>query len=432
MSSQLIQQFTDYFHEQRQRNDSLMISSDRQVFAKSGDTTCPPTPVRQHSLQQYLRPAYGKGRPEPRTIGNHPDFDDLSGTQLARICPIVTMFMDIESSTRLGLWYDGEEVAWIKNAFLCTAIELVHAFDGHVHRIMGDAVMAFFGGQDRKVEDAAIDAINCASMVWFFVKSTVIPTLKQEGYDEDFGIRVGVDYAPQAYWCSYGFPGVEEVTATAFEVDAASKLQHSAGRNQIMLGQRIQEFLDLPEVVTAVKQVQRNGELVREPFLLPNHRLRDGKSNNYQQVLLRVEEYLKCSPLANEVAEAINGQRFQPLSVHMNLHKERGQPAMKEYCSSSFILPKDHSIKFELSLPFQPRLPFTVEFAVENHGKEAREHRGDNMGNHKTERKIIKYLPRQIITHWEDLKYRGLHYMTITVRDASRIITRHRLGVFIE
>ena len=128
----------------------------------------------------------------------------------------------------------------------------------------------------------------------------------------------------------------------------------------------------------------------------------------------------------------INGQRLQPLSVRMKLHKGPDEPSIKEYSSSSFVLPKDHWIRFELSLPFQPRLPFTVEFAVENHGKEAIEAGGQTLGNHKTEKQATKYQPREIISHWEHLEFRGLHYMTITVRDASGTLTRRRLGVFIE
>ena len=55
--------------------------------------------------------------------------------------------MDMEGSTRLNLLHSPSEVARIKNAFSRMAMEVVKAFDGHVHRIMGDAVMAYFGGK---------------------------------------------------------------------------------------------------------------------------------------------------------------------------------------------------------------------------------------------------------------------------------------------
>jgi len=386
----------------------------------------------QYTLQRVLRPAFGKGDVRPVTIGDHPDFAHLAGTDESITCPIVTLFMDIESSTRLELWYTPAQVAEIKNAFLCTAIEMVHAFDGHVHRLQGDAVMAFFGGRDVRPENAAVDAINCASALWLFVKSTVIPALQREGYDEDFGIRIGVDYAPDAYWRAYGYPGVDEVSATGFGVSAAAKLQHSAGRNQIMLGQRLVEFIDLPDAVTRVKYVQRDGKDEPESILLPNITMRDGKPHNYKKVLLRAEEYLRCGPLAEAASQFIGDANFQPLRLSMSVCREKGGTPLAGYSAASLVLPKDHWIRFELSLPFQPMLPYTIKFDVENHGKEARQHGGESFDNHTTEKTVSSAAQHANSVHWESTRYRGLHYMTITVSNSSGAVARRRVGVYIE
>ncbi len=386
----------------------------------------------QYTLQRMLRPAFGKGEVRPVTLGDHPDFAHLAGTDNAITCPIVTLFMDIESSTRLELWYTPAQVAEIKNAFLCTAIEMVHAFDGHVHRLQGDAVMAFFGGRNTRSEDAAVDAINCASVLWLFVKSTVIPALQREGYDEDFGIRIGVDYAPDAHWRAFGYPGVDEVSATGFGVSAAAKLQHSAGRNQIMLGQRLVEFMDLPDVVTKLKMVKRDGGDESEPFLLPNITMRDGKPHNYRKVLLRAEEYLRCGPLAEAAAQFIDDTNFQPLRVEMSVCKVQYGIPIKGYSAASLVLPKNHWIRFDLGLPFQPMFPYTVKFAVENHGREALADGGESLGNHSKEITVSSASQHSNIVHWEHTAFRGLHYMTITVSNASRTVARRRVGVFIE
>ncbi|MEO1128488.1 MAG: adenylate/guanylate cyclase domain-containing protein [Planctomycetota bacterium] len=344
----------------------------------------------------------------------------------------MTLFMDIESSTRLGLWYEPAEVAQIKNAFICTAIELVHAFDGHVHRIQGDAVMAFFGGAKVKSEDAVVDALNAASTLWLFVKSTVIPMLKAEGYDEDFGIRVGIDYAPDAHWRSFGYPGVDEFSATAFQVDAAAKLQSAAGRNQIMLGQTLVEHLDIPDVITDTKTVFRDGDHQQEVYLLPNHTLPNGSRHNYRQVLLRAEEYLRCSPLAEAATSYTGDPNLQPIQLKMTVHQEEDGPALDEYASSSLVLPKGRHIRFAVSLPFRPRLPYTVTFEVENHGKQAHALAGDSYDNHTTVREIKSTRQHDNIVHWEHTAYRGLHYMTIVVKDCSKTLARRRVGVFIE
>lgn len=44
---------------------------------------------------------------------------------------------------------------------------------------------------------------------------------------------------------NYGIPGINEVTATSFFVDIASKLQHKAPKNSIMLGESLVNKLGL-------------------------------------------------------------------------------------------------------------------------------------------------------------------------------------------
>src|SRR5262245_53531860 len=95
-------------------------------------------------IQQELRPLFGKGAPVPPSIGDHPDFVHLKGTTDVAFAPVTTLFMDMEGSTRLGLIYEPQQVYQIKNAFIQTTIDIIKSFDGHVHRIMGDAVMAYF------------------------------------------------------------------------------------------------------------------------------------------------------------------------------------------------------------------------------------------------------------------------------------------------
>jgi len=260
----------------------------------------------------------------------------------------------------------------------------------------------------------------------------VIPTLQREGYDEDFGIRIGVDYAPDAYWSSFGYPGVDEVSATGFGVSAAAKLQHAAGGNQIMLGQKLVEFLDLPETVTKVKTVQRNGTDEPEPFILPNITLRDGKPHNYRKVLLRAEEYLRCGPLAEAASKFTGDPNLQPLRLTMSVYKEKGGTPLAGYSAASLVLPKKHWIRFDLSLPFQPMFPYKVTFEVENHGREAVADAGEKCGNHSSEQVVSTAAQHRNLVHWEHTAYRGLHYMTITVSNSSRVVARRRVGVYIE
>jgi adenylate cyclase len=218
-----------------------------------------------YSIQNLLRPLYNKGEAQPPDIGDHPDFRHLKGTHNRIYCPITTLFMDLEGSTRLNLIYSLEDVQRVKNAFIRAAIEIIKSFDGHVHRIMGDAVMAFFGGMEVSSECASVDAINCAAVLQLFAEQVVRIDLGDEGLADPFGIRIGIDYGSEekVLWSSYGYPGMDEVTATSFHVDIASKLQHSAGRNQVMIGQSLKEILDFPDDLLDIKTVQKDGVLAK-------------------------------------------------------------------------------------------------------------------------------------------------------------------------
>src|SRR4051812_26545875 len=81
-------------------NDSISLS-ERQSL---------PTPMKLYSAQNFLRPLFGKDAPKPPSFGDHPDYAYLKQTRGKQFGAITTLFMDLESSTRLGLLYEPEEV----------------------------------------------------------------------------------------------------------------------------------------------------------------------------------------------------------------------------------------------------------------------------------------------------------------------------------
>src|SRR6266496_1906379 len=338
--------------------------------------------VPMHSLQRILRPLFGKGPPNLPEIGDHPDFQHLKGTTNQQFAPITTLFFDIENSTRLGLLYDPEDVYAIKNAFICTAIEIVRAFDGHVHRIMGDAVMAYFG---RTVsigpEQGAVDAMNCAAALQYFSQYVIVPKLEHTGFTEsEFGIRVGVDYGPaeKVLWASYGYPGIEEVTATSFNVDAASKLQHAARRNQVMIGDSLIEFLDYPRELLAVQFSARDGRKIDEPYLTPNLTDGQGQPVNYRQHVLRCDQHLSLTQLSQEQTSV---RATNPVRVVVTRAHEQAKTA---YLPASLVLPKGDNLTFSVTVP-PIRSADSVTFSAENHGAEAKA-AGEKYGDRKSTR----------------------------------------------
>lgn len=173
------------------------------------------TTDQHYGVKEIVRHKFGKHGGLMPSFGCHPDFDNMQENEL-RNGYSVTLFMDIIGSTKLGVVFPPETVFKIKNDIIRCAIETVNSFDGHVHRIMGDAVMAFFRKetykQEGRIADSAIDAINCATFLIEMFKDVVIPKLNELGVDENLGIRIGVDYGSddQVIWGKYGYMESQE------------------------------------------------------------------------------------------------------------------------------------------------------------------------------------------------------------------------------
>ena len=383
--------------------------------------------VPECSFQQWLRPLYDKGPAPPAKIGDHPDFVHLSGTQLVEFSGITSLFMDLAGSTRLSRMLPLEEVFRIKNAVIRCAIEVVRAFDGHVHRIMGDAVFAFFGSKNGSREQGVIDGLNCASVLALAVKTVIVPALG----DENLGVRIGLDYGADkdVLWSSYGYPGVNEVTATSFNVDVAAKLQQSAGRNKVMIGQSLKTFLDFPECLLSTKQVTRDGVAHDEPFVLPNYTDKDGRKINYRQFELDVDGYLAVSPLAGSLPEAANVPH-----VVVSVHNEKGGPAASTLVPTGVAVAKERWLRFHVRAPGVLSLPLRVDFEVENHGDEASsagKALGTPFANHSTSYKPDASFNGVGLEHWESTAYRGLHFQRVAVFSGDRRVSQGRFGVYV-
>lgn len=420
--------YDSYLHPQIQKQALLEFSAPYQMKSDAQTTDIVP----QYSVQNLFRPLFGKGPAQRPSIGNHPDFEHLKGTKDQEHCPIVTLFMDIESSTRLGILYPPEDVHRIKNSFICIAIELVKSFDGHVHRIMGDSVMAFFGGKNAKTENAVTDALNCASIIQFLVEKIIIPKLDSEGYKDAFGIRIGIDYGSKenVLWSSYGYPGIEEVTATSFHVDVASKLQHSAGRNQIMLGQSLMQHIDFPDIFLATKTCMSNGEIKSDYYVQPNHTDRNGKPVNYLQKIFLWDEYLRYTPLGQSPTSGITKTfNSDVVQLQAELYTKICGERIGFLGTCTRFVPKFHGIKFTAKANLDKYYPLDVTFTVENHGKEAT---NEKALTHCSTQRIKTPYEAQEMVNWETTAYRGLHFMNVEVKTSLGIKYRTAYGVFID
>ena len=299
------------------------------------------------------------------------------------------------------------------------------AFDGHVHRIMGDAVLAFFRGNGNE-KDSCIDAINCGAVLVQYIREEVVPQLRERGLDEDVGIRVGIDYGSekQVLWGMYGYSGVSEVTATSFHVDVAAKLQQAAPRNRVMLGQSVVQLLGLHDEVIEIRRVYKGDEKIPQPYITPNYTDADKKPMNYRQYVLSQNSYSQLLPY--------NEDQGRLIKIFSTIKRRSDDTSEDQYFKCSRSIPLTHGIEFKaLVSPLTRSDDVQVCFRVENNGTQAS--KIDGRGNHQTKvqgrrRDTGEYFAKQ----WESTAYVGLHHMYVSVyEDGILTIPEEKFSVYI-
>ncbi|WP_256664069.1 MULTISPECIES: adenylate/guanylate cyclase domain-containing protein [unclassified Pseudomonas] len=378
-----------------------------------------------YQIQENLRKLYGKPGVKKAIIGGHPDFNHLVDSGEKENGFVTSLFVDIQGSTRLGVFYTPDLVFYFKNQIIKCAIECVLAFDGHVHRIMGDAILAFFRGNGNE-RNSAIDAINCGAVLVQFIREEVVPQLRERGLAEDVGIRVGVDYGSHSHvlWGMYGYSGVSEVTATSFHVDIAAKLQQSAPRNRVMLGQSVVDLLGLHDEVIEVRRYTKDDEKIPQPYVTPNYTDAQKKPMNYRQYVLSQNNYSGLLPYQEDLN--------QEIKIFSTLKRRKDEISEDHYFKCSRAVPISHGIEFKaLVRPRTNTTDIKVIFRVENNGPQASEVQGK--GNHQTpvparRRDNGEYFAK----HWEGTSYVGLHYMYVSVlEDNTPTIPEQVFSVYI-
>ncbi|HGN2573526.1 TPA: adenylate/guanylate cyclase domain-containing protein [Providencia rettgeri] len=374
------------------------------------------TPISDRRSIFKLRSLFGKDEEtHSLKIGCHPDFLHLDEPNSSPESGyVVTMFIDIIGSTKLGVLYSPNDVFLFKNSVITGAIETITAFDGHVHRIMGDAVMAFFRNKDLEgscqILNSAIDAINCASYLIEVMNKIVAPQIRADGL-EKVGIRIGIDLGMKDWvlWSNYGTPGINEVTATSFYVDIASKLQHKAPTNSIMIGENLAKELGLiGSDFIKIKKKKKDGEEVNDKYVI------DVSSNGYRlkyrQYLLDNDKYFSCLP---------HGMNESKINLNVKYGPSKDITNLNEYMNCSKIIPKDNHVNFAVEYT-DPAINHTdvVEFKFEviNTGEDAKEQNKEknDFGNHESKVKANRKGNDFTAEHWEEAKYKGLHHMFIS------------------
>jgi adenylate cyclase len=396
------------------------ILTDESAFALS---------ITESNVKSQLRPAFGKSGPVNEGIGTHPDFQHLSGTAELENGYAVTMFFDIAGSTKLGKTYPPEIVFNIKNTIIKYVIEIIQAFDGHVHRIMGDAVMAFFRSKNKVPEgreiDSAIDSLNAGVYIIEFMKQVITPALGDITAEKPIGIRLGIDYAKDKdiIWGNYGASGAFEVTATSYHVDVAAKLQQAAKTNKIMVGENFKNLIGLGNEYLSIpfKEITRDDrvEKIDRKYVTPNYRVK-GELINYRQYELDNSKYFGFLPY---------GLNNTDIEVELVVSNQHTTLTHRNPCALS--LDRGMSLIFKVKYHKIASKIFTLVSEKQNTGDEALSHNALDLQIKSSSMAYQNgYYYGEVS---ESTSYHGLHHMRLKIKDSDqRTVDETIFSIFIK
>lgn len=186
--------------------------------------------------------------PNNAQIGLHPDFKHLKGTEKQERHYIVSVFVDIKGSTNLNDSYDLETIYNITNTVQSAAIHVCLLFGGHIQRLQGDGVFAYFGGKSVSKAEAVKRAVTATSMFTYFIKNDLQKVFEEEGV-ENISTRTGIDFGDddQVLWGNFGIGQCIELTTLSLHTSLAPKMQSHAGKNGIVVGQNVKDRLLIDE-----------------------------------------------------------------------------------------------------------------------------------------------------------------------------------------
>lgn len=139
--------------QQERLNKSL---SDRYYNFSGPDTLTKPNKASNQAKRLGLKPESSllslnqivKGQEmNDAQLGLHLDFKHLKNTDNTEKHYITSVFIDIKGSTALNDNYELETIYTITNTVQSAAIHVCLSFGGHIQRLQGDGVFAYFGGK---------------------------------------------------------------------------------------------------------------------------------------------------------------------------------------------------------------------------------------------------------------------------------------------
>jgi class 3 adenylate cyclase/predicted ATPase len=217
---------------------------------------------------------------------------------------VTILFSDVTGSTTLEENLDPEEVLELMNGAFSVLIKPVMQYEGTIARLMGDAILAFFGAPIAHEDDpyracrAALDILDGARE--FSQK------LEREKRIKGFGVRVGINTGLVVV-AEVGSDLRVEYTAMGDEVNIAARMESAAEPGTILITESTRNLIKNDFEILSLGPVQVKGK--SEP--INTYRILDvKKSENTEQNISRFN-----SPLIgrdrelNELQKTLNELR---------------------------------------------------------------------------------------------------------------------------
>ena len=147
---------------------------------------------------------------------------------------VTILFCDVKGSTALGEERDPEEILEIMNGAFDYLIEPVYRYEGTLARLMGDAILAFFGapiGHEDDPERACLAALAMQEKISEYAKQV----RKKYGI-ENFAVRVGINTGLVVVG-EVGSDLRVEYTAMGDAINLASRMEQSAEPGTIVIAE---------------------------------------------------------------------------------------------------------------------------------------------------------------------------------------------------
>ncbi len=147
---------------------------------------------------------------------------------------VTILFCDVKGSTALGEERDPEEILEIMNGAFDSLIEPVYRYEGTLARLMGDAILAFFGapiGHEDDPERACLAALAMQEKIRQYAAQ-----LKSTHGIDNFNVRVGINTGLVVVG-EVGSDLRVEYTAMGDAINLASRMEQSAEPGSIVIAE---------------------------------------------------------------------------------------------------------------------------------------------------------------------------------------------------